>query len=114
MPEVFFDIRKMTSVLGDVIADSAEQRASLLAQRPAYAAHTAGRDFGAHGERIAGLLSQIHSRGLQRVETLGATAESAVRQFAVADDTDDGSARRLGALDPEAAVHAPADKGSRR
>lgn len=98
MPEVTFDAVRMASVLGEIIADGREQHAALAAQEPDFPAASAGRDFAAHGQQIAARLAEIHRRGLVRVDTLTTTAQSAVRQFAVATQTDDSSAGALNAL----------------
>lgn len=95
MAEIQFDHEQAVQGFRATMEEACHQRTAHCAQVPHYSPSAAGRDFGEHGARIAGLLELLHQRAQWRIDNLEATASAAVAQLDEVAAGDSGNARVL-------------------
>ncbi|MDR7328562.1 hypothetical protein [Corynebacterium guangdongense] len=90
-----FDADEAEAGLTNVMGRAASEREARAAQRPAYAAGAAGRDFTDVGQRIADALARVHREGDAHLTRVHDVAEQARRQVRATVEGDAGFAAVL-------------------
>lgn len=96
MSGIHLDHGAALQALTRLLADNEEQLNRHHSTRPSLPPAALGRDFTAHGQRIAALLQRVHELGAERIDALRTTADAAAQQVRVYGGVDKQLAERLG------------------